>query len=268
MSFSARLGFWPFSSLLSVFVMSVLSCNSGALSSVGVDVRCVFDGRPERRRVVEVEFWKSGDCFIVPEGTRVALNGQLLQLVSLGARRAQSSEFRNPKAVQPGISAPNCEPALFRSQALVPTPARLDQIVVQMSGDSGTIEIEGLLAERTLSISSGPVQRGKPVTLEWAPRSDVWPTRIIGAEVKIVEADGKATLIAGSALRMEPGRFQFELPNVAPGRVAISVNPGATSPYAPVKSCRGFHECVSREASWPYPLEVEVVATPPRAPDR
>ncbi|MET0794478.1 MAG: hypothetical protein ABW061_23350 [Polyangiaceae bacterium] len=224
-------------------------------------MRSAWLGSPAQR-VVEVQFWKPGDCFVVPEGTHVVLNGEALQLVSAGGRRPDTSHLRRPDAIRGiEIAAPNCEPALFRSQPFAPAPARSDRIVVEMSGHSGAVEIEGLLAERTLRVVSGPVERGKPVTLEWAPRSDVWPSRIVGAEVQIADADQKTILVAGSALKMKPGLFQFQLPDVKSNRVALSVNRGATQPYARVKRCSGFRECQSRAVMGPMPLEVEVVGT-------
>lgn len=246
--------------------MSLFSCASGPLRTVSVAVKCFFDGWPTPRRVVQVEFYKSGDCFVIPQGTRVALNGRLLELVSAGARRPPSTDFgpgfRNPGALQ-GIPfpVPNCEPALFQSQELVPTPAGRDELVIQMSGDTGRIEIVGLLAERTVSVVSGPVQRGKPVTLQWAPRSDVWPSQLIAPEVKIVD-NQQLISITGPALHTQRGKFQFEMPNVTSNRVKVTVEPGSEAPYAPVKVCRNIGECVSKRAVGPSPLEIDVMTTP------
>jgi hypothetical protein len=246
--------------------MSLLSCASGPLHTVSVAVKCIFDGWPTPRRVVQVEFYKSGDCFVIPPGTSVALNGQLLELVSAGARRQPSTDFgpgfRNPGKLQGiDLAIPNCEPALFRSQEFVPTPARRDELVIQMSGDTGRIEIESLLAERTVSVVSGPVQRGKPVTLQWAPRSDVWPSQLIDPEVKIADNQRQISIM-GPALHARRGQFQFEMPQVTSNRVKVTVEPGSQAPYAPVKVCRGIGECVSKRVVGPSPIDIDVMTAP------
>jgi hypothetical protein len=256
---SGRRLLWP-------LAMSLFSCGSGPLRAVGIDVRTAWLGSPAQR-VVEVQFWKTGDCFVVPEGTRVVLNGEALLLVSAGGRRPDTSHLRRPNAIRVvEISAPNCEPALFRSQPFATAPAGRDRIEVEMSGGRGVVELENLRMARELRVISGPVEPRKAVTLEWLPRSDVWPSSVVGAQVLIDVAGQQQIVVSGSELQAKAGRFQFQLPGLTAPRVALSVNSGATQPYARVTRCSGFRECKSGEVLGPSPLEVELVASSAGSP--
>lgn len=102
------------------------------------------------------------------------------------------------------------------------------------------------------------------MTLGWLPSSDEWPHPLIGAEVNIDAPGLQQVVISESALNAMSGRFEFVLPNVRPGPLALSVNPGATGPTVHVSSCRGFEDCISRQVFGAPPIEVQAVAAPPQ----
>jgi hypothetical protein len=83
---------------------------SGPLRGVTVEVSLGWTGNP-MRRVIDVQFSTPGDCFVIPDGTSVALNGAPLKIVSRGRKISDTSTFVRVK-----IPAPTCEPALFRSE--------------------------------------------------------------------------------------------------------------------------------------------------------
>jgi hypothetical protein len=211
------------------------------------------------QRVVQVEFWKRGDCFTIPSGTRVSLNGEPLHLSMAGGKRPPPSRRRAPAEPQ-GLDwpIPNCSPAYFTSDAFTPGEAKSDRIDVEMLGKQGLVEIRGLLAQRSLRVSSGALETGKDVTLEWAPTTDSWPARMVGAEVYVDSANGQRLIIAGAAVDAHLGRFRFRVPELQPGAVQLSVNAGATRPHAPVWRCQGFTECISGEVFGPPAIEVQV----------
>ena len=60
--------------LLHAFALGLVSCGGNPLKSIGIGVRTEWVGSPAQR-VVQVEFWKPGKCFVIPNGTRVLLNG-------------------------------------------------------------------------------------------------------------------------------------------------------------------------------------------------
>ena len=242
--------------LLGPLAMSLFSGGSEPLRSLGIEVRSRWSGSPAER-VVEVQFWKTGDCFVTPEGTRVSLNGTPLQMITAGRKLSETT-----RALRVQIPVPNCEPALFRSGPLAVGAARIDRVDVEMSGKKGFVEIEALLVDRSLRLDSPRLERGKEVTLEWLPRSDLWPDEIIQPELRIDGPGMERITVTGPALRLEKGRFRFRLPDVRPGRVTLSVHPGARLPSARVAKCRGFAECKSGDVPGPAPIEAEVVPSP------
>lgn len=243
---------------LAAFAFGVLSCACNPFKSVGISVRTQWVGSPAQR-VVQVEFWKRGDCFTIPSGTRVLLNGEPLHLSMAGGKRPPPSRPRPPAEPQ-GLDwpIPNCLPAYFTSEPFAPGEAKSDRIAVEMLGKTGLVEIRGLLAQRALRVTSGSLESGKDVTLEWTPTTDSWPERMVGAEVYVDSASGQRLIIAGSAVDARLGRFRFRLPQLQPGMVQLSVNAGATRPRAPVWYCQGFTECISGEVFGPPPIEVQV----------
>jgi len=243
--------------LLHAFALGLVSCGGNPLKSIGIGVRTEWVGSPAQR-VVQVEFWKPGKCFVIPNGTRVLLNGKELQMSMAGGHGPPPSRWHRPSEIQ-SLDWPmaNCLPAYFSSEPFTPTAPQADRIDVEMFGKTGFVEIEGLLAQRSLRVTSGPVETGKLVTLEWSPASDAWPEPTIGAEVYIDRPGAQQIVVSGSDLVAGAGNFRFRLPALPPGLVQLSVNPGATRPTARVKACHGFSECVSREVLGAPPIEVQ-----------
>jgi hypothetical protein len=244
---------WLALPLLCPLAMGLFSGGSGPLRGVGVEVTSRWFGSPAER-VVEVQFWRAGECFETPPGTVVSLNGTPLQIITAGRKLSDTT-----RALRVQLPVPNCEPALFRTREAAAGTARVDRVEVEMSGKKASVEIEALLVNRSLRVATPRLEGGQEVTLEWLPRSDVWPKEIIGPEVRI-EGPGMETItVAGPALRVDKGRFQFRLPAVRPGRVTLSVHPGAKPPTARVARCRGFAECRGGDVPGPPPVEAEVM---------
>lgn len=243
--------------LLQAFALGLVSCGSNPLKTIEIGVRTEWVGSPAQR-VVQVEFWKPGKCFVIPNGTRVLLNGKELHLSMAGGHGPLPSRWHRPSEVQ-SLDWPmaNCLPAYFSSEPFTPTAPRADRVDVEMFGKTGFVEIEGLLAQRSLRVTSGPVETGKLVTLEWSPASDGWPDPMIGSEVDLDRSGLPQIEISGSDLFARAGKFRFRLPAVGTGLVQLSVNPGATRPTARVKACHGFSHCTSREVLGAPPIEVQ-----------
>lgn len=243
--------------LLHAFALGLVSCRSNPFKTVGIGVRTEWVGSPPQR-VVQVEFWKPGKCFVIPNGARVLLNGKELRMSMAGGNGPPPSRWHRPSEVQ-SLDWPmaNCLPAYFSSEPFTPTAPQADRIDVEMFGKTASVEIEGLLAQRSVRVTSGPVETAKLVTLEWSPASDVWPDPTIGAEVYIDRPGLQQIVISGSHLFARAGKFRFQLPTVGPGLVQLSVNPGATQPTARVKACHGFSRCTSREVLGAPPIEVQ-----------
>jgi hypothetical protein len=235
--------------------LGLVSCGGKPFKSIGIGVRTEWVGSPPQR-VVQVELWNPGRCFTIPKGTRVLLNGKELHLSMAGGNAPPPSRWHRPSEVQsPDWPMPNCLPAYFSSDPFTPSAPQTDRIDVEMFGKRGFVEIEGLLAQRSLSVSSGPVAVGKLVTLEWSPTSDTWPDPVIGAEV-VIEGQGfQQIVISGMSLLAKAGNFQFRFPAVPPGVARLSVNSGA-GPTARVKACHGFLECISRPVLGAPPIDV------------
>ena len=244
--------------LLHAFAMGLLSCDSNPLRSIGMGVRMEWVGSPAER-VIQVEFWKPGECFVLPSGTRVLLNGRELHVTLAGGKRPPPSRrYRRQQVESLDWGIANCEPALLSSEPFIPAAPRADRNDVEMYGRTGFAEIEGLLAQRSLSITSGPLGSGKMVTLEWSPSSDIWPNPVIGAEVYVDVLGRQRVVISGPKLYATSGRFEFRMPEVPPGLVTLSVSSGAARPTARVNRCHGFSECSSRGVLGAPPIEVRV----------
>ena len=243
--------------LLHAFALGLVSCGNNPFKTVGIGVRTEWVGSPAQR-VVQVEIWKSGKCFVIPKGTHVLLNGKELRMSMAGGNGPPPSRWHRPSEVQsPDWPMLNCLPAYFSSEPFTPTAPRADRIDVEMLGKTGFVEIDGLLAQRSVRVTSGPVETGKLVTLEWSPASDVWPDPTIGAEVYVDRPGLQQVVISGAGLLARTGNFRFRLPAVGPGLVQLSVNPGATRPTARVKACHGFSQCTSREVLGAPPIDVQ-----------
>src|SRR5207244_2502829 len=145
----------------------------------GVEVSLGWVASP-MRRVIDVQFWKPGECFVIPDGAVVQLNGTPLKMVSRGRKISTTSRFLRVQ-----ISAPTCEPALFRSEPFAAGTGETDRIDVEMFGHKGLVEVAGLRTSRSLHVRGGPLEPGKDVTIEWLPTTDLWPDEIVGAEVRI-----------------------------------------------------------------------------------
>ena len=71
--------------VLLTIAVGVLACDTSPLGSIGIGVRAAWVGSPAQR-VVQVNFWEDGDCFVIPSGTRVLLNGKALRLTMAGGK--------------------------------------------------------------------------------------------------------------------------------------------------------------------------------------
>lgn len=224
--------------LIMAFVAAgLLSLGRSPLRSVSVSVKTHLSLETSER-VLDVQFSKLDDCFVTPPGTKVFLNGAELAMISPGRKLSNTSRIK-------GIDIParNCEAALFRSRPFTAAREQVDRIEVQMSGRSSTIEIESLLAERSLQLSTTSFEPGAQVTAEWLPRSDVWPRNIVGAEIHLDAADIGSVVISGPALQSRKGKFQFVVPQVRFGSATLVLYPGTKAPVAPVKKCPDFAGC-------------------------
>ena len=260
---------WGRCTLLAIAV-GMFGCKPNPLADIDIDVRTEWVGSPAER-VVQVHFSKLSECVAIPSGARVVLNDKPLHLTSVGGKGPAPSRSRwwGRRAEPHGIdwpTLPNCVAAYFTSDPFTPSAPRADRIEVAMFGSTGLLEIQGLLAERSLSVTSGALAPGQDVVLEWSPKSDVWTNPVVGAEVTVDAPGRQRVMISGAALRATPGRFQFRLPELAPGTVALSVNEGATRPTARVNQCRGFASCILREVLGAAPLELPLNAAPAAAP--
>jgi len=247
-------------SLLWPLAVTSIPGGCGPLHDVGIEVSLGWVGSP-MRRVVDVQFFffESGDCFVIPEGTQVSLNGVPLRLALRGKKISDTSRF-----LRIAIPAPTCQPALFRSEPFgSEPPGGIDRIDVEMLGKKAVVEVAGLRAQRSLRLVSGPLVPGRDATLEWVPPSDVWPDEIVGAEVRIDGGDIARIVISDSALRAEDGRFNFRVPSLRPGPVTLSVLSGSKRPLVRVTKCRAFRECNGGEIDGPPPLQTDVVAPGP-----
>ena len=230
--------------------------SSRSRNSPAVDVRTQWLAAPGER-VIEVQFWVPEDCFVVPEGTRVRLDGEDLALVSRGRVLTPESSVLGIR-----IPQPSCEPALFRSRPFTADTDGVGVIDVEMSGRTGRVEIDGLRAGRRAGLLSGDVLiPGHEAVLEWSPRSDVWPRVSAGAEVRIVPTGGARVAIAGSHLAVADGRFRFQVPALPAGPATVSVRAGQPPPTARIIRCDGFRECRSGDVGGPPPLSVRIADT-------
>ena len=82
------LGFSWWRRVLLAIAVGVLACDTSTFGSIGVGVRAAWVGSPAQR-VVQVNFWEAGDCFVIPNGTRVLLNGKALRLTMAGGSSHQ-----------------------------------------------------------------------------------------------------------------------------------------------------------------------------------
>src|SRR4051794_17314539 len=216
-------GFSWWRRLLLTSAVSVLACDTSPFGLIGIGVRAAWVGSPPQR-IVQVNFWEAGDCFVIPNGTRVLLNGKALRLTMAGGMITPNFRYgpQNQEARALDWPMRKCIPAYFSSDPFTPAAPQVDRIDVEMFGKTGLVEIEGLLAERSVSVTSGPVEPGQTTTLEWSPSTDVWPARMIEAEVNIDAPDLQKLVISEPALEAKWGHFQFRFPELRPGLITLS----------------------------------------------
>ncbi len=143
---------------------------------------------------------------------------------------------RSPSAASSRFRAVrNCFPAYLTSDPFTPTAPQTDRVDVEMFGKNGSVELEGLLAQRSLILRSGSVQPGKAVTLDWSPSSDEWPHPLIGSPTGIHFRVGAER--GAGALRVRVAKRAAGAPHAfrEPGRN------GAYRPCKPLPRLFGLH---------------------------
>lgn len=222
--------------------------------SMRIAVKTSWEVSPAER-VVRVELWNEG-CFVAPPELRVRLNGEVLPLLYGGKTLSPSTIL--------GL-IPRCEPVLYQSRPFGPgMPAIRERVDIELGRAHGYVEIEGLRASRAPGIVSGGLTPGKETSLEWLPRTDVWPERHFEEDVRFEGSDGARLTVQGSDLRVEDGWFRFVMPVIHPGSVAVSLSAGPAGPLARVATCHGFIECLTTEFGVTTSVRMQV--NPPAGP--
>jgi len=219
-------------------VIALLSASSGTRGDAHgglrslVVVATVARGSSPLERIIEVELVKPLACLVVPPGTRVFVDDELLTMVSAGRMLAPKTHV-----LQMTLAVPRCEQALFRSRPFASGPTAVTKIRVEIGRAKGDLEVEALRADRTMRlVKPGPLTPNEDVVLEWSPRSDVWPEKSLDPEVQLVGDDGARVKVDGTNLQVKDGRFHFIMPAIGPGAVSIHWSTGSPEPHVHVQS--------------------------------
>lgn len=222
---------------------------------LGIAPRVAVHGTPPKLRLV-VQLWQQGTCLIAPPGMRVVANGESLSLKNPGGTRSPATVFGQ---------IPNCEPVVFESEPIVEGPILRERLSVEMGGRKAYVEIDALSAQRSARIITGDVLvPGRPTIIEWLPRTDVWPDRTFGDEVRIEGESGERITVEPPNLRVKAGRYEFVMPEMRSGFVSISLRTAA-GPRARIVRCRGFFKCSTDKLGDTSAVRARVASPDPTA---
>lgn len=198
-------------------------------------------------------------CFTAPPDLRISMNGLEMTQRSAGGRKATERLM--------GIPVPftSCRSVVYglqmtRESAL---SARRASVLVESGKRHGEITINTLLEPRgaVFEPALDEVTPGDRVSMKWTHSTDTWEGNSSSSYVWIHSERGSAAVKQNRGLVFDNGRFEFEFPELPPGRVNVTVALVDLVPRPAIQTCDGFGKCYAKSR---IPLAVQVVNVLPR----